>query len=269
MKIKILMENNSVNEGFACGHGLCIYVETGKHKVLMDAGPDWRFADNAEKMGVDLADIDTVVLSHGHYDHAGGLTRFMNMNEKAIIYAAGGYGLPHYDERGAYIGVEPALIDHPRIRTLEGDLKIDEEIQILSFKEKKLTEDINTNGMTEGRVDAFRKVSIYPERFEHEHYLLADDGKSRILLSGCSHRGIVNIANWALEYKPDAVMGGFHLMGVQPENYSVLDHVAGELLKLPLNYYTGHCTGMAQYEYMKKLMGDRLNYAAAGAEFEF
>ena len=268
MKIKILMENQAVNESFACGHGLSIYVETGKHKIMMDAGPDWRFADNALRLGVDISDVDILVLSHGHYDHSGGLMKFMAMNDKAKIYAADGYCLPHYNENGAYIGVEPLAVDHPRITVLDGDLEIDEEVKILGFRKERLFETINTCGMTEGRVDGLKNFKIYPEAFAHEHYLFVNDGESSVLFSGCSHKGIINIATWAMKYNPTAIMGGFHLMGVKPENYNMLDHVAEALLELPMNYYTGHCTGSAQFEYLKERMGDRLNYAAAGAEFE-
>lgn len=269
MKIKILMENKAVREGFACDHGLCIYIETDKHRILMDAGPDRRFAENAVKMGVNIEDVDIVVLSHGHYDHAGGLTKFFSMNDRADVYAADGYDLPHYDENGAYIGVEPALVGNPRIIQLDRDLILDEEVQLIGFREKRLIETINTCDMTEGRIDSFRKVKIYPEVFSHEHYLLVKENDKKVLFSGCSHKGIVNIATWAQdEFAPTAIVGGFHLMSVRPENYHVLDHIADKLLEFPMDYYTGHCTGSDQFSYLKERMGERLTYAASGAVFE-
>lgn len=292
------MENQAARENFCCAHGLSVYIETVHHKVLMDCGPDSRFAENAWQMGVDLSQVDTVVLSHGHYDHAGGLTEFMRLNDTARIYAAQGFDLPHYDAKGAYIGVEPVLAGHPRITVLDGDLQLDSEIRILGFRGEQMIEDAGTAGMTEGSIDSFRKVSLYPEKFQHEQDLLVvEDGKA-VLFSGCSHKGIINIANWAAGYvrtlqtagenlqkgiptaddpadrisnteetsgvSLHAIVGGFHLMGVQKEDYALLDHVADELLKIPVTYYTGHCTGADQYAYMKELMGDALQYAAAG-----
>lgn len=266
MKIKVLMENTAADEKFFCGHGLSVYIETVDHKILMDAGPDRRFAFNAYKMGVDLAGVDTVVLSHGHYDHSGGLIQFLGLNDSAVIYAASGYERPHYNENGGYIGVDPAIIGNPRIKVLDGDLKIDDSVLITRFGGGNLAEPINTCGMTEGEVEPSGKVATYPECFEHEHYLLVNDGGKKVLFTGCSHKGIVNITEWAKELEPDAIFGGFHLMGVKEEDYEILDRIAGELLLSGIDYYTGHCTGQAQYDHMKKIMKDRLHYAAAGCE---
>ena len=266
MKIKVLMENTAADEKFFCGHGLSVYIETADHKILMDAGPDRRFAFNAYRMGVSLADIDIVVLSHGHYDHSGGLIQFLELNDSAMIYAASGYDRPHYNENGAYIGVDPAIIDNPRIKVLDGDLQIDDSVLITRFGGGNLAEPINTCGMTEGEMEATGRVVTYPECFEHEHYLLVSDGGKKVLFTGCSHKGIVNITEWAKELEPDAVFGGFHLMGVKEEDFGILDRIAGELLLGGMDYYTGHCTGQAQYEHMKEIMKDRLNYAAAGCE---
>lgn len=234
----------------------------------MDAGPDWSFLDNAREMGVDLANVDTVVLSHGHYDHAGGLLQFMEINDKAVIYAAKGYDLPHYTATGSYIGVEPALIDNPRIKVLSDDLVIDDEISILTFKGKSYLEPVNTCGMSEGEPCGIKKYKVVPESFGHEQYLVVTDCGKRAVFSGCSHKGIINITDWSKELKPDAIVGGFHLMGVPEEKFADLDRIADALLTYPVTYYTGHCTGQAQFDHMKEIMKDKLLYAAAGSSFE-
>ena len=86
MKIWTLMENSACQGDLAAEHGLSLYVETNGKKILFDAGQSAAFADNAEKLGVDLAQVDLVVLSHGHYDHSGGLRRFLEINDHAEIY---------------------------------------------------------------------------------------------------------------------------------------------------------------------------------------
>ena len=269
MKFKILMENQALSDEFLCSHGLCIYIETEKHKVLLDTGGNSLFLANAAKLGIDLSEIDTLVLSHGHYDHAGGLVEFMNINSKADIYAAAHYDSPHYRDDGSYIGVEPVLVGHPRIKVLSGDKPIDDELTILSYNNERLYEKIHDFNMTEGVVDSLsRTVRILPEKFIHEQYLLVNSGGKRVIFSGCSHKGIINLVKWTACLDPDAYVGGFHLMEYGPERFEELDGICRELLKNRAVYYTGHCTGAAQYAYMSLKMGERVKYIASGAEFE-
>lgn len=269
MRVQILLENIARDERLAAAHGLSVYIETAHHKVLVDAGSDARISENAKKLGIDLMDVDTVVLSHGHYDHSGGLTEFLRLNKKATIYAGEGFAKPHYDQFGRYIGVEPALIGHPQVKEVSGNLKIDDELKLLNFNHKMPVEPINTCGMTEGEIDGSKTVRLSPETYDHEHYLLVTEGDSNVLFSGCSHKGIVNISEWAGKFRPKAIFGGFHLMDVKQEEFATLDHIAEELKKTGIVYYTGHCTGMEQFEYLKGLMGDSLEYAAGGDVFEF
>ena len=80
MKVQVLLENTSLSEALKAEHGLSLYIETGKHKILFDMGQTDAFADNAEKMGIDLSQVDFAILSHGHYDHGGGLKYFMEIH---------------------------------------------------------------------------------------------------------------------------------------------------------------------------------------------
>ena len=76
MRVTALAENTSGREGLVAEHGLSLFVETDARTVLFDTGQSPAFADNARRLGVDLAAVDTVVISHGHYDHGGGLAVF-------------------------------------------------------------------------------------------------------------------------------------------------------------------------------------------------
>lgn len=76
MIIKVLVENTAVSSEYGKVHGLCLYIETENHKVLFDLGPSGLFLENALKMGVKIEEVDTVVISHGHYDHGGALDSF-------------------------------------------------------------------------------------------------------------------------------------------------------------------------------------------------
>ena len=76
MKISVLAENTACDNLFDCEHGLSLYIDTGKNKILFDMGQSNLFEKNAEKLGIDLSEVDIAILSHGHYDHGGGLKRF-------------------------------------------------------------------------------------------------------------------------------------------------------------------------------------------------
>lgn len=86
MKITVLLENSKCREALTCEHGLSLYLQTGGKNILFDAGQTSAFAENAEKLGIDLKAVDLALLSHGHYDHGGGLATFLRINEKAPVY---------------------------------------------------------------------------------------------------------------------------------------------------------------------------------------
>ena len=86
MKVVILMENSTCRDAVACAHGLSMYIETDKHKILFDMGPDAQFIDNAKALSVDLTQVDIAFLSHAHNDHCGGLEAFLKLNDRAKVY---------------------------------------------------------------------------------------------------------------------------------------------------------------------------------------
>ena len=77
MLIKTLVENTAISKDFGSEHGLSLYIETKKHKILFDVGASELFLKNAKKLDVSIADVDFLVISHGHYDHGGGLKSFI------------------------------------------------------------------------------------------------------------------------------------------------------------------------------------------------
>ena len=116
MKAIMLVENQSVGECKAA-HGLSLYIETPDHRLLFDLGPDRTFLENAGKLGVGLEKVDTVIISHGHYDHGGGLEEFLKLNSKARVYIQKNAFEPHYSTaqgKARNIGLKPELASHPR-----------------------------------------------------------------------------------------------------------------------------------------------------------
>ena len=95
MKITALIENTSAR-GLPTEHGLSLFVETAEHKFLFDMGQTDLFARNAETLGIALSKVDFAVLSHGHYDHGGGLNTFLALNDHAPVYMSRYAFEPHY-----------------------------------------------------------------------------------------------------------------------------------------------------------------------------
>ena len=250
MKIVTLMENTSCREGICCEHGLSLYLETAKGNILFDAGQSAAFADNAEKLGVDLQAVELAVLSHGHYDHSGGLRAFLERNETAPVYVSRWAFEPHYENDGRYVGVDPSLQENTRIRYVEEETVLREGLTLCRTDAAPM----DTAGLLVEEAGQ-RK----PDDFRHEQYLLVEEAGKRMLISGCSHKGILNIME---AFRPDILVGGFHFMKIT-EKEKLLE-AARKLLEYDTVYYTGHCTGRQQYEYLKTIMGDRLRYISAG-----
>ena len=254
MTITVLTENTACRESLTCEHGLSLYIEACGKRILFDAGQSAAFADNAEKLGIDLSTVDFAVLSHGHYDHGGGLKRFLEINETAPVYLRQDAFGCHRNAEGRYIGLSQELKSSPRLIFTGDSLEIAPGITLFSCNGLPRPFGTDSAGLTlEGK----------PDLFLHEQYLLIEEEGRRILISGCSHKGILNIVSW---FRPDVLVGGFHFMKIPPESPS-LDSAAEKLLEFPTVYHTGHCTGAAQFARLKAKMGRRLHGISTGSTF--
>ena len=260
MIITALMENTAIEDGFLFEHGLSLHIQTREHRVLFDTGQSNGFIANAGRLGIDLAAVDMAVLSHGHYDHGGGLMGFLALNDHAPVYVSRYAFDGFYAGEERYIGLEPALKANPRLVPVGDSLEIGDGLTLFSCNERPRPYVMDSYGLNVLRGDA-----LIPDDVRHEQYLLIQEEGKRVLISGCSHKGILNIMSWL---KPDVLIGGFHFMKVDPagSEREVLDEAARVLLEYNAAYYTCHCTGLPQYEYLKQLMGNQLGYLAAGQQ---
>lgn len=274
MKIINLIENTEGAAKCQTEHGLSFYIETFGHKLLVDTGASDAFISNAEILGVDLEQVDTVFLSHGHYDHAGGILAFLEKNEKAKIYLHQMAGKAYYhktDTREDYIGIDLRILESPQVELVDGNTRMDDALFLFSgVSERKLW----PSGNLELKVK--KGEGFVQDEFLHEQYLVIEEDGKKVLVSGCAHNGILNILQ---EYHnlygeaPDVVISGFHMQkknGYSEEDFSVIKGIAEELkTNYPeTKFYTGHCTGEIPYQIMKEIMGEQLDYVHSGDRFE-
>jgi len=258
MKLIVLMENTACRDDLKAEHGLSLYIEACGKKILFDSGASAAFADNAEKLGVDLSQVDLMILSHGHYDHGGGIRRFMELNKTAPIYLHRRAFAPSVSAAGTYIGIDKTLRGCDRLRFTEGKVRLAEGLTLFDCNRRKRYAPVDPWGLGLRKGD-----KVVPDNFYHEQYLMIEEAGVRICISGCSHKGIENIVKW---FCPDVLVGGFHFMRLEDE--SVLREKAAALLESPAVYYTGHCTGEMQYGVMKEIMGGRLHRIQTGVILE-
>ena len=256
MKITVLAENVSYREDCKAEHGLSLYIETENRTILFDMGQTDLFAKNAAVLGCDLKRVDTAILSHGHYDHGGGLPAFLNINDHAHVYLSRFAFGEYYHGEDRYIGLDTSLRKHKRLRPVPDKLILDEAHSLHSCNLLPRSFDMGISDLTEKE-----KGKFIPDRYLHEQYLLVKENGKRILISGCSHKGVLNLVSW---FSPDVFVGGFHFSSI-PEG-DKLKNAAKLLSKRNTDYYTCHCTGVPQYEYMQKWM-KRLRYVSVGTVF--
>ncbi len=234
-------------------HGLSLYIEANGQRILFDMGQTNRFTVNAGRLGIDLAAVDLAVLSHGHYDHGGGLKTFLEINSHAPVYMRREAFGAYFNGTEKYIGLDFSLQDCDRIVYAGDEQSIGKGLTLLSENRYKSRHEAIRHGLTK-RIDG----EWMPDDFRHEQVLLVEEAGRRVLISGCSHRGILDIMEW---FRPDVMVGGFHFSKLPTDDW--LAGAAKRLAAYDTDYYTCHCTGREQYEFMKKQM-PRLHYLACG-----
>lgn len=259
MKISVLAENTAHNNSFLCEHGLSLYIETDFNKILFDMGQTNLFEENAKKLGIDLSQVDIAILSHGHYDHGGGLKRFLEINKIAPVFLSRYAFGKHYNSSEKYIGLDPELQKNDRLIYVEDSLDINKQLSLYTCNHSEKHYPVDSYGLT-----IMQNNTLCADPFLHEQYLLINDGNKKALISGCSHKGVLNVAEW---FSPDVFVGGFHFSKLDPnkkEDEKVLHQSARLLLNDFTKYYTCHCTGTEQFNCLKKIMANQIEYISTG-----
>ena len=248
-KITTLCENHigPGSKNLIGEHGLSFYIETENRRILFDTGQNLALSNNAEVLGVELSCIDTVVLSHGHYDHSGGLKSLLACNQDFRLYA-------HPDVFGRKVkgtGENPKYIGIPVDRKVLEQKGINIELDkgpipiapgITTTGEIPLENDFETVGS----IFYLKKGEGHAaDTLADDRALILDTDKGWVVLLGCSHRGVVNTLNHVTQItgckRIHAILGGLHLGQASDEKLAkIMAHLhAFGLEKIGV----GHCTG--------------------------
>ena len=253
MKLTVLTDDNiTTSRRLLAEHGLCFYIEDDGKKILFDTGYSDVFIKNAISLGINLLDLDYIVLSHGHYDHTWGLTHYLAFYMSAVAQKQK--------------VKKPTIVTHPdtflekfeeghsEIGCLLSTEKLKKNFDIVTTKTPyKLTKNLfflgeiprlNNFEATESMYKILRN-GYYEDDYLTEDSALAhksDNGVS--VITGCSHSGICNIVerskNACNENKIDAIIGGFHLIDTPKEKMTkIVNYLRVQSIK---NLYPCHCT---------------------------
>ena len=245
VKISILMENqasmSSLGKTFLAQHGLSVFVEASK-RILFDTGATSIFMQNAELLGIDLEVTDVVILSHGHWDHAGGLKSFQPMGPKRLLVAHPEIFADRYRATGEYIGVgftQQEAADRFELFLTKEPYLLDDHIFFLG--EIPRVNDFEAKQTKFFYLDGQEKR---PDFIVDDSALAIRTAQGLVIVTGCSHAGICNIIEYAKEVchedKIHVVLGGFHLL----DEGEQLEKTIAYFLENPVDQlYPMHCTG--------------------------
>ena len=271
LKITTLIENNSdINNVLINEHGFSLYIEINEKKILFDTGQSGDFIKNAEKLKINLKDLDYVVLSHGHYDHSGGFGELVqNINKSFQLIVGNGFFNEKYKliEREQYKfngnSFDEEFISQNNISTkyIDKDLfNITEDVMIFSNFERKNDFELLNKKFYIKKNDKY----VFDE-FSDEIVLGIKHEKGLVIIVGCSHVGLVNILETIINRTGIpiyAVIGGSHLIEADELR---LNKTINYLKERNINILRlSHCTGDRAVKKLQSEFGKRFIYNHTG-----
>lgn len=250
MKITILVDN-SLNPDYSIlktEHGFSAYIEYDKLNMLCDTGASDLFLRNAGILGKSIEDVNFSFISHGHYDHSGGLAYLMTSSQKDIylsdkIFGRQFYSLRH--ERKRKISTDSTLFpEYPgRFKLLHDSIWLSPRIAVVKNQSDRFSKPFGNQYLTVSDEDGERK-----DDFCHELALVIKDQNGLIIFSPCSHNGAANIIASCQQFTGvhavKAFIGGLHFIDHPGTPEEVAQFIRDIDMAAPeAQIYTGHCTG--------------------------
>jgi 7,8-dihydropterin-6-yl-methyl-4-(beta-D-ribofuranosyl)aminobenzene 5'-phosphate synthase len=268
LTITVLVENTAGARGLLGEHGLSFWVEADSYKLLFDTGQGYALRHNARELGIDLRDSDAVALSHGHYDHAGGLPSVFEETRNAVLFLHPDAIAPKYSPRGA-IGSpiqDKQTLDANtrRIVWTETPTEIIPGLWLTGpIPRRHPLEDTGGDFWR----DADRRVS---DRLSDDQALFAETPGGLVVVLGCAHAGTINTLDYISQItgrdKIRAVLGGMHLLQASRDR---LEATAAALERYDVQLIgANHCTGLNAIAHLWRLgrsidcrVGTRLQFS--------
>jgi 7,8-dihydropterin-6-yl-methyl-4-(beta-D-ribofuranosyl)aminobenzene 5'-phosphate synthase len=281
MRVTTLIENrpNATDARLASEWGLSLHIAFNGYSILFDTGLSGLFAKNAELLSVDIPSVDTAILSHHHFDHGGGLRRFLELNSSAKVHLgevpSGECFINIFGFLKKYVGLDRALAaDYAsRLNTVSEPTEVLPDVFVFPHIAGNRPRPAGNK-----RLHLRREGRFAPDDFAHEVVMAIKEEGKLVVFTGCSHNGILNMIDTvARELKGvpiKAVIGGFHLVAAPPFNFNAgrrreIEDLAHAVLDYPVEMTcTGHCTGTKAFPVLKAVMGERLRDMTTGTCFE-
>jgi 7,8-dihydropterin-6-yl-methyl-4-(beta-D-ribofuranosyl)aminobenzene 5'-phosphate synthase len=276
--VTTLVENTSGVPTLYGEWGQSLFVEADGLKILFDTGPSGHVVDNAKILGIDLSTVDKIVLSHGHYDHTGGLKYVLTLIRDSGKMPEGIEIIAHPDifqEKHFYLKGLPAKdIGVPGTRS---ELEALGARFNLSRDRVRLSDNIMTSGEVQISID-FEQIDptlhvkdaedYTPDRLADDLGLIIKTEKGLIILLGCGHRGLVNTILHAQKMtgikEIYAVIGGTHLISA---NKTQLDETVKALRNFNISRLgVSHCTGLKSGAVLAHEFGETFFFNSSGTK---